>query len=66
MQTIDFSVLAQRVAARKYKLAEAGELCPTEKLRNKGMTRTPEKRDLLDRAEARALSTGRTPVVSYR
>lgn len=66
MQTIDFSVLAKKVTARKTKLAAAGQLCPTEKLRNRGTARTPEKRELLDRAEARAVASGRLPITSHR
>jgi hypothetical protein len=37
----------------------------TEALRNKGMNRTPEKRELLRRSQERAIAAGVQPVKSY-
>lgn len=37
----------------------------TEALRNKGLNRTPEKRELLRRSQDRAIAAGVSPVKSY-
>jgi hypothetical protein len=66
MKTVQFSVLVKNVNARKVMLAAAGKVRLPEELRNKGMTRTPAKRALLERAEARAEAAGMLKVISYR
>jgi hypothetical protein len=37
----------------------------TEALRNKGLNRTPEKRELLRRAQERAIAAGVKPIKAY-
>ena len=56
--------LAQ-VEARKAKQGLEDTPAFTEVMRNKGITRTPQKRELLRRVEARARAAGRETVVSY-
>ncbi len=51
--------------ARKAGLGMVDDAATTEALRNKGGQRTPEKRELLRRAEARARAAGREPVRAY-
>lgn len=53
------------VEARKASLGMSDTPAATEAMRNKGACRTPEKRELLRRVEARAIAAGREPVVSY-
>ncbi len=53
------------VEARKASLGVREAPAAIEALRNKGGRRTPAKRDLLRRAEERALAAGRQPVPSY-
>ena len=54
-----------RVEARKAALGMSDMPAATEAMRNKGARRTPEKRELLRRVEARAVAAGRRPVISY-
>ncbi len=53
------------VQARKAALGITDTPVETEAMRNKGGRRTPEKRELLRRAEARARAAEKTPVKSY-
>lgn len=67
MERISLSDHLKRVRERRAELEADGVVLPTdEALRNKGKSRTPEKRELLDRIEARAIAAGRPPIKSYR
>jgi hypothetical protein len=56
--------LLQEIEARKAALGMRDTPESTEAMRNKGASRTPEKRALLRRVEERARAAGRAPVVS--
>lgn len=66
MKTVKCKTLAKKVSARKTGLTAAGKVYSVDSLRNKGTSRTSTKRELLDRAEARAAASGLPKVVSYR
>jgi len=53
------------VAARKAALGMLDTPTETEAMRNKGLRRTPEKRELLRRNAERAVSSGVKPVPSH-
>lgn len=57
--------LLAAIEARKAALGLRDTPDTTEALRNKGAGRTPEKRELLKRAENRALAAGRKPVPGH-
>lgn len=60
--------LSDFLAAIRHRKREAGHddsPAATEAMRNKGEGRTPAKRELLRRAEARARASGRAPVKGY-
>jgi hypothetical protein len=65
MKTITLNDLLSRIDERKRLLGLADTAATTEALRNKGGSRTPEKRELLRRAELRARQAGRDPIISY-
>jgi len=65
MKTISLTTLQQRVSARKALLGIIDTPAEVEALRNKGAARTPEKRELLRRAERRALAANRQPVAAH-
>jgi len=65
MKTIRMTTFAAEVEARKRELGVVDDEATTEALRNKGSTRTPEKRAFLVRIEARAKAAGRKPVRAY-
>ena len=54
-----------QIEARKARLGLEDTPALTEAMRNKGANRTPQKRELLRRVEARAKAAGRETVVSY-
>ena len=54
-----------RIAKRKKALG-LDDPAPTERLRNSGEQRTPEKREMLDRMEERAREAGVPPIKSNR
>ncbi len=63
-----FTTLRDLIAwteARKAALGMAEDAATIEVMRNKGRNRTPEKRELLRRAEDRARAAGREPVPAY-
>ena len=64
-KTIALNDLLRRVEARKKALGLESEADSVEALRNKGGKRTPEKRELLRRAAARAKASGKNSVTSY-
>ncbi len=53
------------IERRKLELGMVDTPASVEAMRNKGGQRTEEKRELLRRADARALAAGRRPVPSY-
>ncbi len=56
----------RRIEVRKLALGlSSASEAAVDALRNKGGQRTPEKRELLRRAEARARQAGQDPVISY-
>jgi hypothetical protein len=65
MTTIRLRDYLAGVATRKAALGMADTAAETEAMRNKGARRTPEKRELLRRAEARATAAGKAPVASH-
>jgi hypothetical protein len=65
MRTITLDDLLSRIEERKRLLGLADTAATTEALRNKGGSRSPEKRELLRRAELRARQAGRKPITSY-
>ena len=58
---IDMQAHLERVRARKAELGIDDEAL-TDSLRNDGSRRTPDKRDLLVRIEARARAAGQEPL----
>ncbi len=66
MKIVEFSTVAKNATARKAALFAAGKLPVDAELRNKGQSRTPAKRVLLDRAEGRAKGAGLPVAVGYR
>jgi hypothetical protein len=65
MTTIRLRDYLGQVEARKAALGMADTAAETDALRNKGARRTPEKRELLGRARARATAAGQPPVRAY-
>ncbi len=65
MKTMMLDDLLRRIDERKRVFGLPDTSAATEALRNKGANRTPEKRELLRRAELRARAAGRKPIVSY-
>jgi hypothetical protein len=65
MKTMMLDDLLSRIDERKRLLGLTETAAATEALRNKGGNRTPEKRELLRRAELRARQAGRKPIVSH-
>ena len=65
MKTISMAAFAAEVEARKRALGLLDDEATTEALRNKGGTRTPEKRAFLARMTKRATAAGKEPVRSY-
>lgn len=65
MKTFSMTAFAAEVEARKREMGVVDDEATTEALRNKGSTRTPEKRAFLVRIEARAKAAGRKPVRAY-
>ena len=65
MKTISLATLQQQVSARKALLGMLDTPAEIEALRNKGATRTPEKRELLRRTKGRARAAHRQPVAAY-
>ncbi len=53
------------VAARKTAIGLRENAADIEAMRNKGARRTPEKRELLRRAEKRAVAASREPVRAH-
>jgi len=64
MKKVGLTELTRRAAARKPALGitQADE----ETMRNRGGSRTPEKRELPRRTEARAKAAGLKPITSHR
>lgn len=65
MKTISMAALRLQTEARKRSIGWVDSEAATELLRNKGGKRTPEKRELLAKAEARARAAGDAPVRSH-
>lgn len=65
MKTISLSDHLGRVQRRKAALGIIDTPARVDALRNKGGGRTPEKRELLVRAAARARAIGREPITAY-
>ena len=65
VETVNLGDLLERTRKRKLELGLAETPDGTEAMRNKGARRTPEKRELLRRTEARAKAAGVTPVKSH-
>ena len=65
MTTISLAKIQQQVSARKAMLGMLDTPSEVEAMRNKGGSRTPEKRELLRRVEKRARSAGLQPVAAY-
>lgn len=65
MKIISMAAFAAEVEARKRELGYVDDDTTTEALRNKGTTRTPEKRAFLARIAKRAFAAGREPVRAY-
>jgi hypothetical protein len=65
MKTVKLSDHLKRVEARKAALAAAGKLRPDAAMRNRGLNRTEEKRELLRRVEARAKAAGVSTMKAY-
>jgi hypothetical protein len=63
--SISFADFCAFVAQRKAELGIIDTPERTEALRNKGLDRTPEKRELLRRAQERAIEAGIKPIKSY-
>lgn len=62
MKTITLVALWDEIEQRKAAIGWCDDQASTDALRNTGLRRTQRKRDLLARAEARAIAAGR-PVV---
>jgi hypothetical protein len=65
MKTAELSEYLEWAETRRAELAAAGLLPPDEALRNRGLNRTEEKRELLRRVEARAKAAGVTTMKAY-
>jgi hypothetical protein len=65
MKTITLDEHLARVSARKAELGIEDTEEQTEAMRNKGGSRTPEKRELLGRTAQRAIDAGLEPQKAY-
>ena len=65
MKTVSLATLRQQTSARKLELGLRDTPAEVEAMRNKGANRTPEKRELLRRAEQRAKLAGVPAVAAY-
>jgi hypothetical protein len=65
MMTIRLEDLLARIEARKKALGMTDTPAEVEALRNSGLNRTPEKRELLRRMEQRAIEAGVKPVPAH-
>ena len=65
MKTTDLQSHLKRVALRKAELGLVDTAEQVAAMRNPGTARTAEKRELLRRAEARALAAGIKPIISH-
>jgi hypothetical protein len=65
VKTVKLSKYLEWAEARRAELAAEGLLPSDEDLRNRGLNRTPEKRELLRRIDERARAAGKTPIKSY-
>jgi hypothetical protein len=64
-KSITFAEHRAFVVKRKAELGIIDSPERTEALRNKGLNRTPEKRELLRRAQERAIAAGVKPIKAY-
>ncbi len=64
MKTITFAALRNQVEAKKAAIGWIDDEVTTDALRNSGVARTPAKREMLERIEARAKAAGRPPLKS--
>ncbi len=65
MKTVKLAEYLEWAEAWRAELAAAGLLPTDEALRNRGVNRTEEKRELLRRVEARAKAAGKTVLKAY-
>jgi hypothetical protein len=65
MITIRLEDLLARIDARKKALGMTDSPAEVEALRNRGLNRTPEKRELLRRMEQRAIAAGVKPIPAH-
>ena len=65
MRRITMADLHRHVEEVKQRIGWVDDEASAEALRNKGFHRTPEKRELLARIEARARRAGKSPIKSY-
>jgi hypothetical protein len=64
MKTITLVALREQIERKKAAIGWVDDEANTAVLRNSGIARTPAKRDLLARIDARAKAGGRKPVIS--
>jgi hypothetical protein len=62
MKVVSLNSLQASIAARKAALGVDDSPAATDAMRNRGYIRTPQKRELLGRAKARAVAAGVEPV----
>jgi hypothetical protein len=65
MTTVTLRALVAGIEARKAAAGMIDTPAVVEAMRNKGARRTPEKRELLRRAETRAKAAGRQPIPAH-
>ena len=65
MKTVSLATLRQQASTRKAELGIRDTPAEVEAMRNKGVNRTPEKRELLRRAEQRAKIAGVQAVAAH-
>lgn len=65
MTTIKLSDMLDNIRRRKASLGYDDSPAAVERMRNKGSRRTPAKRQLLRRNQARARAAGVDPVISH-
>ncbi len=65
MLKVSLDSLLAGISAQKDVLGWVDSPANTEAMRNKGFNRTPEKRELLRRAEERAVAAGRKPILAH-
>lgn len=65
MKTVSLAILRQQATARKAELGMRETSVEIEAMRNKGANRTPEKRELLRRADQRAKLAGVQVVAAH-